>query len=143
MPQSLSIGVFVLGAVLLLISLVSGGFKIFGSEMPGATGKIARGVAFVIGLFLIGFALYHYGDAQKEAPKPGPAPAPAAGPVAESQPATSDRESKAVPTAGSLNNAATRQVFADEATDYRVGRNFQMATFDGESWKPFGDVLKD
>jgi branched-chain amino acid transport system substrate-binding protein len=27
--------------------------------------------------------------------------------------------------------------------DYRVSRYFQMATFDGESWKPLGDVLKD
>jgi branched-chain amino acid transport system substrate-binding protein len=28
-------------------------------------------------------------------------------------------------------------------TDYRVGRHFQMARFDGESWKPLGEVLKD
>jgi hypothetical protein len=58
MPQSLAMGAFVLGAVLLLISLLSGGFKIFGAEVSGTTGIIGRLVAFVIGIFflVIGFS---------------------------------------------------------------------------------------
>ena len=112
MPQSLSIGVFVLGAVLLLLSLVSGGFKIFGSEMPGAANRVARGAAFVIGLFLIGFALWHYSDAQKEASNPTPAPAPQPGPP-EPQP-------KPIAAVVSLNDAQARQTYGDEGVDFGV-----------------------
>jgi len=53
MPTSLSIGAFVLGAVLLLISVVSGGFKIFGAEVSGSSGRLGRLVAFVAGVVLI------------------------------------------------------------------------------------------
>ena len=112
MPQNLSIAIFVLGAVLLLLSLVSGGFKIFGSEMPGAANRTARGAAFVIGLFLIGFALWHYSDAQKEAPSPAPAPAP--------QPGPPDPQPKPIAAVVSLNDAQARQTYGDEGTDFGV-----------------------
>lgn len=74
MPQSLSIAAFVLGAVLLLIALVSGGFKIFGAEVSGAGGTVARSIAFVIGLILIVYALYNpAGDVSGGTPdKPKP-----------------------------------------------------------------------
>jgi PQQ-dependent catabolism-associated CXXCW motif protein len=60
LPQTLAIGIFVLGAVMLLLSVASGGFKIFGSEMPGVGSRTARIVAFVIGVVLLGFSLYHF-----------------------------------------------------------------------------------
>ena len=58
MPQSMAIGAFVLGAVLLLISLVRGGFKIFGAEISGTAGFLGRPVAFVIGIILIVTGFY-------------------------------------------------------------------------------------
>src|SRR2546430_17450209 len=53
MPQSLAIGAFVLGGVLLLLSVVRGGFKIFGAEVSGSAGNFGRIVAFVCGVVLI------------------------------------------------------------------------------------------
>jgi hypothetical protein len=60
MPQTLTIGIFVLGAVMLLLALVSGGFKVFGSEMPGVVNRSARVLAFLIGALLVGFSLIHF-----------------------------------------------------------------------------------
>lgn len=124
MPQNLSIAVFVLGAVLLLLSLVSGGFKIFGSEVPGAANRAARVVAFVIGLFLIGFALWHYNDAQKDVPKPvtASAPSPATSPAPDVGPplGSSAPQPKSSPTGAGLNDAEARQVYGEEGTDFGV-----------------------
>lgn len=61
MPQTLAIGAFVLGAVLLLIAVLKGGFKIFGAEVSSSAGTGGRVVAGVLGLVLLltGFALGH------------------------------------------------------------------------------------
>jgi hypothetical protein len=53
MPESLTIAVFVFGAVLMLLSLVRGGFKLFGAEVPGTAGTLGRTVAFALGGVLI------------------------------------------------------------------------------------------
>jgi len=81
MPETLAIGIFVLGAVMLLLALVSGSFKIFGSEMPGLSSRTARVIAFAIGAGLVGFSLYHFkdtlgGKAAAGPVQPNPAPAP-------------------------------------------------------------------
>jgi hypothetical protein len=57
MPKSLEIAEFVLGAVMLLLALVSGGFKIFGAEVSGTAGKLGRATAFILGLYFIGLSL--------------------------------------------------------------------------------------
>jgi|SRR5208283_4341899 len=57
MPQSITIAAFVFGAVLLLISLLGGGFKIFGAEVSGSAGKVGRLVAGVAGFILISVGL--------------------------------------------------------------------------------------
>lgn len=77
MPQTLAIGAFVLGAVLLLIAVLKGGFKIFGAEVSSSAGTGGRLVAGVLGLVLIvvGFALGHAEPAaQREEAAPTPAP---------------------------------------------------------------------
>lgn len=53
MPSSINIGVFVLGAVLLLLSLVAGKFKLFGVQVEGTAGKTGRVIAFVFGIVFI------------------------------------------------------------------------------------------
>lgn len=90
MPESTTIGILVLGAVMLLLALVSGGFKIFGAELPGVAGRTSRVIAFVIGLVLVGFSLVHFqdGPAQKDA---RPAKPKAEEPAVSSQPAVDNR----------------------------------------------------
>jgi hypothetical protein len=53
MPQNITIAAFVFGAVLLLIALLGGGFKIFGAEVSGNTGRGQRVVAGIAGIVLI------------------------------------------------------------------------------------------
>jgi len=53
MPQNIAIASFVLGAVLILIALLRGGFKIFGAEISGTTGGLGRIIAFALGLFFV------------------------------------------------------------------------------------------
>ena len=79
MPQSMTIGAFVLGAVLLLISLVRGGFKIFGAEVSGTAGFLGRPIAFVIGITLIVTGFYfQYGSTTGNSPPPLPSASAAA-----------------------------------------------------------------
>jgi hypothetical protein len=53
MPQSITIAAFVFGAVLLLIAIVGGNFKIFAAEVSATTGKFGRVVAGIAGVILI------------------------------------------------------------------------------------------
>ena len=57
MPQSIPIAAFVLGGVLLLVSVVGGRFKIFGAEVSGVAGRSGRIVAGFAGCLLISFGL--------------------------------------------------------------------------------------
>jgi hypothetical protein len=57
-PQSITIAAFVFGAVLLLIALLGGGFKIFGAEVSGSAGKAGRTVAGLAGLVLVCIGLF-------------------------------------------------------------------------------------
>jgi hypothetical protein len=68
MPESLTIATFVFGAVLTLLSLVGGGFKLFGAEVPGTAGTLGRTVAFVLGGVLITVGLLREGWLR---PQPG------------------------------------------------------------------------
>lgn len=70
MPTSLSIAAFVLGAILLLIALVGGGFKLFGSEIPRGVSATNRKISMVLGcVFVIG-ALFS--DRLPPTPPPDP-----------------------------------------------------------------------
>ncbi len=53
MPPTLSIGAFVLGGVLLLISVLGGNFELFGAKVTGSARGVARFVSFVAGVTLI------------------------------------------------------------------------------------------
>jgi hypothetical protein len=58
MPETIETGAFVFGAVLVLLALVSGGFKIFGAEISGTAGKLGRVIAFFLGLIFLGVGLW-------------------------------------------------------------------------------------
>jgi PQQ-dependent catabolism-associated CXXCW motif protein len=130
MPQTLIIGIFVLGAVMLLLALVSGGFKIFGSEVPGVASRTARIIAFVIGFGLVGFSLYHF----REEPAPEPADhgnppvsdaanvqaanTTVSGPPADDRP--QPRPPAPAPTQETLTDPAAVRVFGREGMDFGV-----------------------
>ncbi len=129
MPETLNIGIFVLGAVMLLLALVSGGFKIFGSEMPGIASRPARIIAFIIGVLLIGFALFHFKDPPTPAPKPPddssqwirPAPNPAPGDSGGERPAPDDHPTPhRTQAAESLNDPSAVRTVGREAMDFGV-----------------------
>lgn len=69
MPQGITIAAFVLGSVFLLLALVGGGFKIFGAEISGKIGPLARAVAGVLGSILVLGGLLHWFDPRIE-PQP-------------------------------------------------------------------------
>jgi hypothetical protein len=58
LPQSITIAAFVFGAVLLLIAIMGGGFKLFGAEVAGKAGILMRLVAGTLGLLLILFGIF-------------------------------------------------------------------------------------
>lgn len=69
MPQGITIAAFVLGSVFLLLALVGGGFKIFGAEISGKIGPLARAAAGVLGSILVLGGLLHWFDPRIE-PRP-------------------------------------------------------------------------
>ena len=68
MPQSITIAAFVLGAVLLLIAILRGGFKIFGAEVDGTAGRFGRIFAGLLGTVLIAIGLFS--SLYKPSPQP-------------------------------------------------------------------------
>lgn len=119
MPQTLTIGIFVLGAVMLLLALASGGFKIFGSEIPGVASGPARIVALVVGLGLLGFSLIHFQE--EPASKPADHPEAKVAEVAKADtPAAPVPTPQSTPTFDSLNDPGSVRVFGREGTDFGV-----------------------
>jgi RNA polymerase sigma-70 factor (ECF subfamily) len=61
MPQTLAVSVFVFGAVLILIALLGGRFRVFGAEIMDTVGRVGRiiagfaGLLILVGLFLTEF----------------------------------------------------------------------------------------
>jgi len=53
MPNTIQIAAFVLGAVLLLLALVGGQFKIFGAEIQGMVGPWTRVIASMLGVAFV------------------------------------------------------------------------------------------
>ena len=58
MPQSITIAAFVLGAVLPLIAILHGGFKICGAEVDGTAGRFGRVFAGLLVIALIAIGLF-------------------------------------------------------------------------------------
>lgn len=98
MPGSISIGAFVFGAILVLLALAGGGFKLFGAEVPKASGPISRALAGVLGLVLIVL-----GVAREERRDAAPAPAE----TTPSGPSASERENTAAESSEDRSGAPT------------------------------------
>lgn len=70
MPQNLSIAAFVLGAILLLVAIVGGGFKLFGAEIPSGISSGNRKAALIFGLIVLTLALLP----ERQKPEPSSPP---------------------------------------------------------------------
>jgi hypothetical protein len=106
MPQSVTIAAFVLGAVLLLIAILHGGFKIFGAEVDGTAGRFGRIFAGLLGVILIAIGLF--------SPLYKQSPQPAGGPQKTASDASSSGE--ATPA-----NTGTTQKQVDQAQPGKAG----------------------
>jgi hypothetical protein len=76
MSPSIMTAAFVLGAVLLLIAILRGSFKIFGAEVDGSAGRFGRIFAGFLGLILVCIGLF--GSLYKSPLQPSTVPPPAA-----------------------------------------------------------------
>jgi len=70
MPEGIPVAAFVFGAVLVLIALLGGKFKIFGAEVSGTAGSAARIFALLAGVTLITLGLF--GTFKPLPPPPSP-----------------------------------------------------------------------
>lgn len=136
MPQSITIAAFVFGAVLLLIAIVGGGFKIFGAEVSGSAGKGGRLGAGLAGVILLCVGLFGSFDktgapsalpansnAQQKASAPTTTPAPSNLQPAP-QPAQNDSKfaaNKATGTAGTDNSQEPPQQSAPVEQNVNIG----------------------
>ncbi len=91
MPDSIQIGLLVLGAVLLVVALTQGGVKIFNAEVSASTGKSARMLSGALGLLFVLLAVVlPLLPGKQAAPNPQPEPVnpePAPSPAPTPQPA--------------------------------------------------------
>ncbi len=82
MPENLPLTLVIVGAILLLIGLLGGQFKIFGAEVPGKVGRASRWISGFTGVVLIVVGI-HLGSGgtnlfsptpstQQSAEQPGP-----------------------------------------------------------------------
>ncbi|ASC72312.1 hypothetical protein XM38_032690 [Halomicronema hongdechloris C2206] len=79
MPDSIQIGILVLGAVLLLIAILGGNFKLFGAEVTATvSNRFLRFTAFALGTALLIIAI---GLPAFESTPPPPEPTPTASPT--------------------------------------------------------------
>src|SRR5882762_9589230 len=92
MPQSTQIAAFILGAVLLLIALLGGGFSIFGAGVPGKVGTPGRLVAFVLSLIFIAVGLI--GSIENSPSQPGAPISQTSAVPSSASPAASPSQSK-------------------------------------------------
>ena len=59
MPQTIDLGAFAFGAVLLLLALTAGEFSIFGAQIGRTVGGWPRALAGISGVVFLGFAVWH------------------------------------------------------------------------------------
>ena len=71
MPDNLRISVFAFGAVLTLVALLGGNFKLFGAEVASTVSNpILRFLAFALGAMLVALAIQGYHFEESSAPPP-------------------------------------------------------------------------
>ena len=96
MPENLHLALVIVGAILLLIGLVGGQFKLFGAEVSGQVGRASRWTSGITGVFLIIVGIY-LGGGTANLPLPAPAPTQSTQPPVEAPASTAPARQDAVP----------------------------------------------
>ena len=136
MPQSITIAAFVFGAVLLLIALLGGGFKIFGAEVSGSAGKAGRTVAGLAGLVLVCIGLFgsfgnseNHPSSDRQQASPSGSDEPATSKTAAPDHAT-PATTAPVPSSPVEQNANINGVWRDNlGTAYQVSQGRTASTY--------------
>jgi len=119
-PPTLAIGAFVLGGVLLLISVLGGNFELFGAKVTGSARGVARFVSFVAGVTLIITGLVR-GDAKE--PDRGENQTASKAPIVQPSGTAASPERPAQPQTASIaarEEPPTRQATRDPVPSIRV-----------------------
>jgi len=120
MTQSITVAAFVFGAVLLLIALLGGNFKIFGAEISGTAGRAGRLAAGVAGIVLIAIGLFEGFQPSPTLPPPPPIPHPA-------KPPKNAPKTPAYDPYQSFLSAAVSAASKDPLDDVRVQKAIRLA----------------
>src|SRR5512145_2499266 len=72
MPENLPLALVIVGAILLLIALLGGQFKLFGAEVPGRVGRASRWMSGLAGVVLIVAGIYVGSGVMKSLPSTQP-----------------------------------------------------------------------
>jgi hypothetical protein len=77
MPQTITIGVFILGAILVLIGILGGNFKLFGAEVATTiSNPLLRFVAFILGIIFLIIGIADNSDDNGRIHSPNPSITP-------------------------------------------------------------------
>lgn len=119
MDDPLNIAVFGFGAILLLIAVLNGQFKIYGAEISGGTGLVGRLVAGLLGLVLILFGLDRGGflDSPEAAQLQSAPTAAGAAPATEEPPAEASAETPAADATEAPSDAQATDDATSESAD--------------------------
>lgn len=75
MPENIKIGSFVLGAILVLIAILGGNFKLFGAEVAASvSNRWLRLASFALGIAFVASAMYPFGLGDGTSPPKSPTP---------------------------------------------------------------------
>jgi hypothetical protein len=72
MPENLPLALVIVGAILLLIALLGGQFKLFGAEVPGTVGRASRWMSGLAGVILLAAGVYVGSGVMKPLPSTEP-----------------------------------------------------------------------
>lgn len=108
MPESVQIGILTLGAVLILIALLGGNFKLFGAEVSATiSNRLLRFVAFALGTALLIVAIRLPAIDIGSAPTPTSSPQPITSPVETVTPPTATPTNTPTPSGQPITPTST------------------------------------
>ena len=123
MPDTLQTGSFVLGAVLLLIAILGGNFKIFSAEVSGTVGTFVRWIAGLTGLVFVFLAFNPPGQLPKTVTGSS-GPSSAGTPATQPGRASPGQPSAEAPRVGANSQSAAKVTAPDESAEAVTAMNW-------------------
>jgi hypothetical protein len=133
MSPGITTAAFVLGAVLLLIAILHGGFKIFGAEVDGTAGRFGRILAGLLGVILIGIGLFNSVSRPLSQPASGSEKTASDGSSLGAATSTSTPQSQTQPGKAEANQSQSEQTVNIAGTWHDAeGNEFQISQHGNE-----------